>query len=78
MLRNSVTLLSRDDLDRLAIRRERARARAAYQADPTPANKARYLRAYRAALTWAMADAGIERPQGLINAAVADLDALAE
>jgi hypothetical protein len=75
MPHNPITLLSRDGLDRWHVRQELERARAAYQAKPTPANKARYLRAYHAVLTWVMDEAGIEQPEGLIDAAVAVVDA---
>lgn len=75
MPHNPITLLSRDDLDRWHVRQELERARAMYQADPTADNKARYLRAYRAVLTWVMDEAGIEQPEGLIDAAVAAVDA---
>jgi hypothetical protein len=75
MPHNPITLLSRDDLDRWHMRQDLERARSAYQANPTPANKARYLRAYRAALAWVMAEEGMQKSEGMIDAAVAALDA---
>lgn len=75
MPHNPLTLLSRDDLDRWHDRQELERARAAYQANPTPDNKVRYLRAYRSVLTWAMTEAGIRKPEGIIDEAVSKLNA---
>jgi hypothetical protein len=75
MPHNSLTLLSRDDLDCWHVREELERSRAAFQANPNPDNKARYLRAYRAVLAWAMAEAEITQPEGLIDKTVAAVDA---
>jgi hypothetical protein len=75
MPHNPITLLSRDDLDRLHVKRELERARAMYETDPTLNNKARYLRAYRAVLTWVLDEAGLQKPEGIIDEAVSKRDA---
>jgi hypothetical protein len=75
MPHNSLTLLSREDLDRWHMRQELERARSAFWANPSPDNKARYLQACRAVLTCVITESEIQKPEELIDGAVAAIDA---